>query len=35
VDDIKRHVQSTKLAQGEVPRQLTPEETAEIHALGH
>src|SRR5271166_959926 len=35
VDHIKRHVQSEKLAHGEVPRQLTPDETAEIRAFGH
>ena len=35
VDDIKRHIQSEKLAHGAVPRQLTPEETAEIRAFGH
>jgi acetyl-CoA synthetase len=34
VDDIKRHVQSEKLAHGEVSRQLTPEEIAEIRAFG-
>ena len=35
VDDIKHHIQSEKLAHGEVPRQLTPEETAEIRAFGN
>ena len=35
VDDIKHHVQSEKLAHGEVPRQLTPEEAAEIRAFGN
>ncbi len=34
VDEIKQHVQSEKLARGAVPRQLTPEETAEIRAFG-
>ena len=34
VDDIKQEVQSEKLARGTVPRQLTPEETAEILAFG-
>ena len=35
VDDIKHHIQSEKLAHNEVPRQLTPEETAEIRAFGN
>ncbi|MGA9356764.1 MAG: hypothetical protein WBW75_01695, partial [Mycobacterium sp.] len=35
VDHIKHHIQSEKLAHGEVPRQLTPDETAEIRAFGH
>jgi len=34
VDEIKQHVQSEKLARGAVPRQLTPEEVAEIRAFG-
>jgi acetyl-CoA synthetase len=34
VDSIRRHVQSEKLAQGEVPRKLTPEEAEEIKAFG-
>jgi acetyl-CoA synthetase len=35
VDDIRHHVQSEKHARGEVPRQLTAEEEAEIRAFGH
>ncbi len=34
VDHIKHHVQSEKLAHGEVPRELTPEEAAEVKAFG-
>ena len=34
VDDIKHQVQTEKLANGEVPRELTPEEIAEIRAFG-
>ncbi len=34
VDDIRRHVQSEKVARGEEPRELTPEEAAEIKAFG-
>jgi acetyl-CoA synthetase len=34
VEDIRHHVQSQKVAHGQVPRQLTPEETAEITAFG-
>jgi acetyl-CoA synthetase len=34
VDDIRHHVQSEKLARGEVPRELTPEEAEEIRAFG-
>jgi acetyl-CoA synthetase len=34
VEEIRHHVQSEKLTQGEVPRQLTPEEEAEIKAFG-
>ncbi|HWT49089.1 MAG TPA: acetate--CoA ligase, partial [Mycobacterium sp.] len=34
VDDIKHHIQSEKLAHGQVPRELTPEEAAEIRAFG-
>jgi acetyl-CoA synthetase len=34
VEDIRHHVQSEKLIHGEVPRQLTPEEEAEITAFG-
>jgi acetyl-CoA synthetase len=33
VADIKHQIQSEKLAHGEVPRQLTPEEIAEIRAF--
>jgi acetyl-CoA synthetase len=35
VEDIRHQVQSEKLNHGEVPRQLTPEEEAEIKAFGH
>jgi len=35
VDDVRHHVQSEKLSRGEVPRQLTPEEEAEIKAFGY
>jgi len=34
VDDIRRHVQSEKVARGDEPRELTPEEAAEIKAFG-
>jgi acetyl-CoA synthetase len=34
VDDIRRHVQTEKVARGEEPRELTAEETAEIRAFG-
>ena len=34
VEDVRHHVQSEKLAHGEVPRQLTAEEEAEIKAFG-
>ena len=34
VDDIRRHVQSEKLAHGEVPRELSPQEAEEIKAFG-
>jgi acetyl-CoA synthetase len=34
VDDIRHHVQSDKVARGEAPRELTPEEEAEIKAFG-
>jgi len=33
-EDIRHRIQSEKLAHGEVPRQLTPEETEEIKAFG-
>jgi acetyl-CoA synthetase len=35
VDDIRHHVQAAKLAHGQVPRQLTPQEAEEIKAFGH
>jgi acetyl-CoA synthetase len=35
VEDVRHHVQSEKLSRGEVPRQLTSEEEAEIKAFGH
>jgi acetyl-CoA synthetase len=35
VDDIRHHVQAEKLAHGQVPRQLTPQEQEEIKAFGH
>jgi acetyl-CoA synthetase len=35
VDDIRHHVQSAKVAHGEVPRELSPQEQAEIEAFGH
>ncbi len=35
VDDIRRHVQSEKLARGDTPRELTPQEADEIKAFGH
>jgi acetyl-CoA synthetase len=34
VDDIRHHVQSEKVARGEAPRELTPEEMDEIKAFG-
>ena len=34
VDSIRHHVQSEKLAHGEVPRELSPEEAQEIKAYG-
>jgi acetyl-CoA synthetase len=34
VDDIRHHVQSEKVAQGEVPRELSAQEEAEIKAFG-
>jgi acetyl-CoA synthetase len=33
VEDIRHHVQSQKVARGEVPRELTAEEAAEIKAF--
>jgi len=35
VDDIRHHIQSEKLARGEVPRELSPQEAEEIRAFGH
>jgi acetyl-CoA synthetase len=35
VDTIRHHVQSEKVARGEVPRELSPQEQAEIKAFGH
>ncbi|NOY56055.1 MAG: acetate--CoA ligase [Actinobacteria bacterium] len=35
VEDIRHHVQSEKLARGEVPRELSPQEKEEIEAFGH
>jgi acetyl-CoA synthetase len=34
VDDIRRHVQAEKLARGEVPRELSPREIAQVKAFG-
>ena len=34
VDEIRHHVQSEKLARGEVPRELSPQEMQEIKAFG-
>ncbi len=34
VDDIRHHVQSEKVAHGEVPRELSPQEMEEIKAFG-
>jgi acetyl-CoA synthetase len=34
VDDIRHHIQSEKVAHGEVPRELTEQEAAEIQAFG-
>ena len=35
VDEIRHHVQSEKVAHGEVPRELSEEEKQEIAAYGH
>jgi acetyl-CoA synthetase len=35
VDDIRHHVQGSKAARGEVPRELSAQEKAEIEAFGH
>jgi acetyl-CoA synthetase len=34
VDDIRHHVQSEKVSRGDVPRELSPQEIAEIKAFG-
>jgi acetyl-CoA synthetase len=34
VDDIRRHVQSAKVTMGDVPRELTETEAAEIQSFG-
>ena len=34
VDDIRQHIQGEKLARGEVPRELSPQEAEEIKAFG-
>jgi acetyl-CoA synthetase len=34
VDDIRRHVQGEKVARGETPRELSPQELEEIKAFG-
>jgi acetyl-CoA synthetase len=34
VDEIRHYVESEKVARGEVPRELTPEEVASIKAFG-
>jgi acetyl-CoA synthetase len=34
VEDIRRHVQAAKVARGEVPRELSPQEIEEIKAFG-
>jgi acetyl-CoA synthetase len=34
VDDIRHHVQSEKVAHGDVPRELTPQEVEELQAFG-
>jgi len=34
VDEIREHVQSEKVARGETPRELSPEEMEEIKAFG-
>jgi hypothetical protein len=35
VNDIRHRVQAAKLARGQAPRQLTPQEAEEIKAYGH
>jgi acetyl-CoA synthetase len=34
VEDIRHHVQNEKVTRGEAPRDLSPEEIAEIKAFG-
>jgi acetyl-CoA synthetase len=34
VEDIRHHVQTEKVARGEVPRELSPQEMEEIKAFG-
>jgi acetyl-CoA synthetase len=34
VEDIRQHVQSEKVARGEVPRELSPQEIEDIKAFG-
>jgi acetyl-CoA synthetase len=34
VEDIRHHVQNEKVTRGEVPRELSPQEIAEIKAFG-
>ena len=35
VEDLRHHVQSEKLASGDAPRQLSPQELEELKAFGH
>ena len=35
VDEIRHHVQSEKVKRGDQPRELTPEEAAELRSFGH
>ena len=35
VDDIRHYVQAEKVARGETPRELTPQEAEEIKSFGH
>lgn len=34
VEEVRHHVQSEKLAGGDIPRQLSPEELEELKAFG-